>query len=276
MQVKYPHDIAGTAKTRGCESDGVHCDCMARSTRRPAASIFTMGDSDGTRAGTRRSTHSRKPARCSRRTTRETSIATSRSLVPSRYRRARHVWGGLARRPAGAERMARCLSAREGPAAALGTGGRARRCVGVASSPSGSPRRARGAAAEAVGIVPPVDGCSASNGLQRVMIPLVKGMIVPMALDKVAWRGRRRPHQRGQRRQRAVHSSPVACSRSQRTITSARARPQLAHEDLGHVAKTQTLGTGVNIGIALLEQISREQRDHAARRSAHPQPPTRN
>jgi putative metalloprotease len=30
---------------------------------------------------------------------------------------------------------------------------------------------------------------------------------------------------------------------------------ELAHEDLGHVAKAQTLGTGVNIGIALLEQI---------------------
>src|SRR6185436_4092552 len=30
---------------------------------------------------------------------------------------------------------------------------------------------------------------------------------------------------------------------------------ELAHQDLGHVAKTQTLGTGLNIGIALLDQL---------------------
>jgi putative metalloprotease len=30
---------------------------------------------------------------------------------------------------------------------------------------------------------------------------------------------------------------------------------ELAHEDLGHVAKTQTLGTGLSIGISLLDQI---------------------
>jgi Zn-dependent protease with chaperone function len=30
---------------------------------------------------------------------------------------------------------------------------------------------------------------------------------------------------------------------------------EIAHEDLGHVAQMQVLGTGLNIGIYLLEQL---------------------
>jgi putative metalloprotease len=88
------------------------------------------------------------------------------------------------------------------------------------------------------------------------MIPLIKGMNRPIALDKV--------------RVALVdddHINAANAGSAQFLVTRGLLEKanddqlrgvlahELAHEDLGHVARTQTLGTGVNIGIALLEQI---------------------
>jgi len=92
--------------------------------------------------------------------------------------------------------------------------------------------------------------------LQRVMVPLIKGMNRPLDLSKVRV---------------AIaddeHINAANAGQSQFIVTTGLLRKanddqlrgvlahELAHEDLGHVAKTQTLGTGLNIGIALLDQI---------------------
>lgn len=129
-------------------------------------------------------------------------------------------------------------------------------CVGVASSPSGSPRTGDAAPApKPSASTRPVDSAQVQR-LQRVMIPLIKGMNRPIPLDQV--------------RVAVVdddHINAANAGSAQFLVTRGLLEKanddqlrgvlahELAHEDLGHVAKTQTLGTGVNIGIALLEQI---------------------
>ncbi|MGH7340123.1 MAG: M48 family metallopeptidase [Candidatus Rokuibacteriota bacterium] len=128
-------------------------------------------------------------------------------------------------------------------------------CVGVTSSPSGSPRTGDAAPAKPSTSARPVDPAQLQR-LQGVMIPLIKGMNRPMPLDKV--------------RVAIVdddHINAGSAGDGQFLITRGllekanddRLRGvlahELAHDDLGHVAKTQALGTGVNIGVALLEQI---------------------
>jgi len=129
-------------------------------------------------------------------------------------------------------------------------------CVGVTSSPSGSPRTGDAAPApKASASAKPIDPNQAKR-LQQVMVPLIKGMNRPLALDKV----------------RVAlaeddHINAANAGSGQFIVTTGLLQKanddhlrgvlahELAHEDLGHVAKTQTLGTGLNIGIALLEQI---------------------
>jgi metalloprotease len=127
---------------------------------------------------------------------------------------------------------------------------------GVATSPSGSPRTGDAAQApKPSASTRPVDPAQLQR-LQRVMIPLIKGMNQPIPLDKV--------------RLAIVdndHINAANAGSAQFMVTRGLLEKanddqlrgvlahELAHEDLGHVARTQTLGTGVNIGIALLEQI---------------------
>jgi putative metalloprotease len=130
-------------------------------------------------------------------------------------------------------------------------------CAGVSTSPSGSPRTGETAPApnRPSTATRPVDPAQVQR-LQRVMLPLIKGMNRPMPVDKV--------------RVALVddeHINAANAGNAQFLVTRGLLEKanddqlrgvlahELAHEDLGHVAKTQTLGTGVNIGIALLEQI---------------------
>lgn len=127
---------------------------------------------------------------------------------------------------------------------------------GVATSPSGSPRTGDAApppkASTSTRAVEPAE----AQRLQRVMVPLIKGMNRPLDLSKVRV---------------AIadddHINAANAGNAQFIVTTGLLRKanddqlrgvlahELAHEDLGHVAKTQTLGTGLNIGIALLDQI---------------------
>ena len=129
-------------------------------------------------------------------------------------------------------------------------------CVGVTSSPSGSPRTGDAATApKSSTSTRPADPAQLQR-LQRVMIPLIKGMNSPIPLDKVRVALVDDDHinaaNAGSAQFLVTRGLLVKANDDQLRGVLAH---ELAHEDLGHVAKTQTLGTGVNIGIALLEQI---------------------
>jgi metalloprotease len=113
--------------------------------------------------------------------------------------------------------------------------------VGSASSAAPAPR--------------PVDASQVER-LQRVMIPLFKGMNHPLPLDKV----RVGIADDDQINAASAGSGQFIVTRgllekaNDDQLRGVIAH-ELAHEDLGHVAKTQRLGKGVGVGIALLEQI---------------------
>ena len=92
--------------------------------------------------------------------------------------------------------------------------------------------------------------------MQRVMIPLLKGMNRPLPVDKVRVALSDDDHINAGNAGsgRFIITRGLLEKANDDQLRGVLAH-ELAHEDLGHVAKAQTLGTGVNIGIALLEQI---------------------
>jgi Zn-dependent protease with chaperone function len=101
----------------------------------------------------------------------------------------------------------------------------------------------------------PVDARQAQR-LQRVMTPLVKAMNRPLALNQVKVGI-----------MDDTHINAASAGGGEFYVTRGlleRANDQqlagvlaheLAHDDLNHVAKAQTLGAGVNIGMIILDQI---------------------
>ena len=117
-------------------------------------------------------------------------------------------------------------------------------CVGVMTAPSSSAPASKSVDAGQV------------ERLQRVMIPLIKGMNHPLPLAKVRVGVSDDDHINAANAGSAqfIVTRGLLEKTNDDHLRGVLAH-ELAHEDLGHVAKTQTLGTGVNIGIALLEQI---------------------
>jgi putative metalloprotease len=101
----------------------------------------------------------------------------------------------------------------------------------------------------------PVDASQVER-LQRVMIPLIKGMNHPLPLDKVrvGIADDDQINAASAGRGQFIVTRGLLEKANDEQLRGVLAH-ELAHEDLGHVAKTQTLGKGVSIGIALLEQI---------------------
>jgi putative metalloprotease len=129
-------------------------------------------------------------------------------------------------------------------------------CVGISDAPSGSPRTGDAAPAPRPSAsARPVDP-SQLQRLQRVMLPLVKAMNRPMPLDKarVALADDDHINAANAGNAQFIVTRGLLEKANDDQLRGVLAH-ELAHEDLGHVAKTQTLGTGVSIGIALLEQI---------------------
>ena len=121
------------------------------------------------------------------------------------------------------------------------------------SSPSGSPTT--GAATRAPAAGKPIDPQQAAR-LQQVMAPLVQKMDKPVSLDKVRVGIIDAPEIN------AANAGPTEFYVTAGLLAKAnddQLRAVLAHEmahaDLGHVAKTQALGTGLNIGMIILDQI---------------------
>jgi putative metalloprotease len=101
----------------------------------------------------------------------------------------------------------------------------------------------------------PVDQTQVDR-LQRVMLPLVKGMNHPLPPDKI------RVGLADDEHINAANAGGAQFIVTRGLLEKANddqlrgvLAHELGHEDLGHVAKAQTLGTGVKIGIALLEQF---------------------
>jgi predicted Zn-dependent protease len=131
-------------------------------------------------------------------------------------------------------------------------------CAGVStggsSQPSGSPR-STGDAAPRQPSVTKLDPAQAER-LQRVMIPLLKGMNKPLDPSQVKV---------GIMDDQSINAANAGGG--QFLVTTGLLQKanddqlrgvlahELAHEDLNHVAKAQTLGAGLNIGAIILDQI---------------------
>jgi metalloprotease len=129
-------------------------------------------------------------------------------------------------------------------------------CAGVETSPPASPRTGDTAPAPRTSTsARPIDASQARR-LQQVMVPLIKGMDHPVPLDKV------RVGLSDDEHINAANAGSAQFIVTRGLLEKANddqlrgvLAHELAHEDLGHVAKTQTLGTGLSIGISLLDQI---------------------
>jgi len=134
-------------------------------------------------------------------------------------------------------------------AAALATG-----CA-TGSSPSASPSPRPQAERPTGPAGRPVDAAQAQR-LQRLMVPLLKAMDNPPPLEKV--------------RVALIDDPSINAANAgggQFYVTTGLLQKanddqllavlahEVAHDDLGHVAKAQVLGAGLNIGIAILDQI---------------------
>ena len=129
-------------------------------------------------------------------------------------------------------------------------------CAG-AGAPSGSPSTTgpTPSSTQSSTSARPIDGAQAQR-LAQVAVPLIKAMDHPMPLDKVRVGF-----------SDDSHINAASAGNNQFIVTRGLLEKanddelrgvlahELAHQDLGHVAKAQTLGTGLNIGIALLDQI---------------------
>ena len=126
-------------------------------------------------------------------------------------------------------------------------------CAGITDSPSASPPQTSQRAP-----VPgsrPVDGAQAQR-LQRVMVPLIRAMDNPLPLNRVKV-GIMDDSQinaaSGGNGEFYVTRGLLEKANDQQ-LAGVLAH-ELAHDDLRHVAKAQTVGAGLGIGMIILDQI---------------------
>jgi len=137
-------------------------------------------------------------------------------------------------------RTARSLVRGLGAALVLGTamGG----CAGlVGGADSASPSTPTASRPPSSPTPRPVDVAQAQR-LQRVMTPLIKAMDHPLPLNQVKV---------------GIMDDPrvnAASAANDQHLAGVLAH-ELAHDDLRHVAKAQALGTGITIGMVLLDQV---------------------
>jgi Zn-dependent protease with chaperone function len=101
----------------------------------------------------------------------------------------------------------------------------------------------------------PLDRAEAQR-LQRVMAPLVRAMDHPRPLDQVKVAIMDDPHINAASAGGGEFyvTTGLLQKADDRQLAGVLAH-ELAHDDLGHVAKAQTLGAGLNIGIVILDQF---------------------
>jgi Zn-dependent protease with chaperone function len=127
-------------------------------------------------------------------------------------------------------------------------------CAGVVSSPGSAspPQTSRRAPAPTPR---KVDGAQAQR-LQRVMVPLIRAMNNPLPLEKV------KVGIIDDEQINAANAGGGEFYVTRGLLEKANDQQlagvlahEIAHDDLHHVAKAQTLGAGLNIGMVILDQI---------------------
>ena len=127
-------------------------------------------------------------------------------------------------------------------------------CAGAVSSPSASPapapeRKAQTPATKAV-------DASQAQRLQRLMPPLIQAMNRPRPLKDVKVGLIDDPHVNAANAGNGEFLVTTGLlEKADDAQLQAVLAHEVAHEDLGHVAKAQLLGTGLNIGMVILDQI---------------------
>ena len=128
---------------------------------------------------------------------------------------------------------------------------------GGSSQPSGSPRSggSTGTTAQRQPSLTKLDPAQAER-LQRIMIPLFKGMNKPLDPSQVKVGVMDDPSINAANAGNAqfLVTTGLLQKANDDQLRAVLAH-ELAHEDLHHVAKAQALGTGLNIGAAILDQI---------------------
>jgi Zn-dependent protease with chaperone function len=101
----------------------------------------------------------------------------------------------------------------------------------------------------------PLDRAEAQR-LQRVMTPLVRAMDHPRPLDQVKVAIMDDPHiNAASAGGGEFYVTTGLLQKADDLHLAGVLAHELAHDDLGHVAKAQTLGAGLNIGMVILDQI---------------------
>jgi len=132
-------------------------------------------------------------------------------------------------------------------------------CAGIVdTSGSASPRQRsdRPPTATPSTSARPVDGRQAQR-LQRVMTPLIRAMDNPLPLNQVRVGIMDDPHiNAASAGGGEFYVTRGLLEKANDQQLAGVIAHELAHDDLRHVAKAQTLGAGVNIGTVILDQIS--------------------
>ena len=123
-------------------------------------------------------------------------------------------------------------------------------CALETSSPRPAPQETRPAASSR-----PLDARQTER-LQRIMMPLLRATNNPRRLNEIRVRVLDDPNINaanagGGEFQVTTGLLQKASDEHLRGVLA----HEIAHDDLGHVARAQTLGTGLNIGVILLEQL---------------------
>jgi predicted Zn-dependent protease len=130
-------------------------------------------------------------------------------------------------------------------------------CAGMSTSPS-RPEAGRAPAPSQAGRQPstrPVDPQQAAR-LQRVMIPLLRAMDHPRPLNEVKVAILDDPNINAASAGGGEFQVTTGLLQKANDVQLAGVLAhELAHDDLGHVAKARTLGAGLGIGIVILDQI---------------------
>jgi Zn-dependent protease with chaperone function len=122
----------------------------------------------------------------------------------------------------------------------------------TSTPPAGSPRTE---APRPERTAAPVDPAQAER-LQRLMVPLIRAMDHPRPLDQVKVGVVADPHINAANAGNGqFYVTTGLLEKANDDRLQAVLAHEIAHEDLGHVAKAQALGAGLNIGMIILDQI---------------------
>jgi Zn-dependent protease with chaperone function len=125
--------------------------------------------------------------------------------------------------------------------------------VGTTSAPSPSPSGRQDTRPASTG--KPVDPKHAER-LQRVMVPLIKAMNNPRPLNQVKLGIIDDPHiNAASAGGGEFYVTRGLLEKANDQHLAGVLAHELAHDDLNHVAKAQTLGAGLNIGMIILDQV---------------------